>query len=136
MTESATSTLDRRNNRAYFKELGGSMLAYVVLLVVALTLFDEARSDAVNLAVMLLPVLPVLPAIGIAWACVRMLQRSDEFVRSRQLEAIAIGFVLAMLASVTLGFLTNVVTIPGVPWIVYGIGMAGWAFGAIVRGRR
>lgn len=126
------STLDRTNSRAYLLELGGSMLAYVVLLVVALVLFDDARSTAVNVAVMLLP---VLPAIGIAWACLRMLRRSDEFQRARQLESIAVGFVLAMLAAVTLGFVTNVVDVPGAPWIVYGIGMAGWAFGAVAQAR-
>lgn len=47
----------------------------------------------------------------------------------------AIGFVLAMVAAVTMGFLTNVVAIPVAPWIIYGFGMAGWAGGTVVRSR-
>lgn len=132
MSPTSHSTLDRINARRYGWELGSALVAYTILLVVALTLHDE---DGSTTAIVVLMLLPVAPALGIAWAALRMVQRSHEFVRSRQLEAIAIGFVLAMIAAVTLGFLTIVVAIPAAPWIVYGIGMSGWASGAVVRSR-
>ncbi len=132
MSHTSQSTLDRTNARRYGWELGSAMAAYTILLVLALSLYNEGGSTAANLALMLMP---VVPALGIAWACLRMVQRSDEFVRARQLEAVAIGFVLAMVAAVTMGFLTNVVAIPVAPWIIYGFGMAGWAGGTVVRSR-
>lgn len=130
MNRSEASTIDRTNTRTYFRELGASLVAYVALVAVATTFVDDDGSSLGNVGLMLLP---VVPAIGIAWACLRMLKRSDEFVRSRQLEAIAIGFVLAMLASVTLGFVVNVVDVPAAPWIIYVVGMMGWGLASIVR---
>lgn len=132
MATEGTSTVERTNNRRYAWELGLGLLAYGVVLVMALTLHDEAASDARNLALMLLP---VMPALGIAWACIRMVRRADEYVRSVHLEALAIGFVLAMVAAVTLGFLEIVVPVQGTGWIIYAVGMVGWGVGAGVRSR-
>lgn len=130
MATEGTSTIERANNRRYAWEFGLSMLAYAVVLVVAMTLYDEAASDARNLALVLLP---VVPALGVAWACIRMVHRADEYLRSVHLEGLSIGFVLAMVAAVTLGFLEIVVPVRGTGWIVYGVGMAGWAVGVQVR---
>lgn len=71
--------------------------------------------------------LPVIPALGLVRAVVRHVRRIDEYQRLLSLEGLAVGFAIAMIAAVTVGFLG----IGGLPmraagWVVYAAGMAGW----------
>lgn len=67
----------------------------------------------------------------------RHLRRIDEYQRLLQLEAIATGFAVSMIAAITLGFVGvgGIATRAG-GWIVYSAGMATWAIVAFAQGRR
>jgi hypothetical protein len=125
---------DRARSRAYLREFGAAMAAYVVVLV-AVTVWGGLHGhDPARFA---LAVLPAVPAAGVAWAVLRHVRRIDDYQRRILLEGIAVGFALAMLGSVTLGLLAAAgLVVPGAPWIVYGIGMVSWAIGSGVAARR
>lgn len=71
--------------------------------------------------------LPVVPAFWTLRAVLRHVQRIDDYQRLLLLQGLGVGFAVAMIASLTLGFLG----IAGLPmrhagWVVYGAGMLGW----------
>jgi hypothetical protein len=70
-------------------------------------------------------------------AVFRQVRRVDEYQRLLLLGSLAVGFAVAMLAAITLGFLTIAgLRLPDAPWIVFGAGMLGWALTGICVGRR
>jgi len=80
---------------------------------------------------------PVLPAAWIARAVLRHVRRVDEYQKLLLLQSLAVGFAVAMLTAITLGFLgTAGLSLADAPWIVYGAGMLGWAVTGICAGRR
>lgn len=130
--EPKLSAADRRERTQYLKEFGPAIGGYVVVLIAVLTLVDE---DADGARVWYL--LPVVPMVFAGLAVYRSVQRSDEYGRLVQLEAMALGFAAAMLAAVTIGFLgvTGVAwTFAG--WLVFGAGMFTWALAVGLRGAR
>jgi hypothetical protein len=116
---------DRARSRAYFRELGAAMATYVVVLLAVSLWGDLQGHSPVRFG---LAVLPAIPAAGVAWAVLRHVRRIDDYQRRILLEGLAVGFALAMLASITLGLLAAAgLVVPAAPWIVYGIGMVSWA---------
>lgn len=119
----------RRAARPYLRDVTIGVVAYAVLLVLAVTVGDLEGDSPARLVWALLPVLPL------AWvlvAVVRLLPRLDEYQRQLQLQALAVGFGAAMIAAVTVGFLA----FAGVQgwwssWAVFTVGMLGWALGTI-----
>lgn len=80
---------------------------------------------------------PVLPALWMVRAVIRQLRRADEYQRLLQLEAMAAGFGVAMVVSLTVGFVgVGGVATRAAGWIVYGAGMATWGLVAAAQGRR
>ena len=80
---------------------------------------------------------PVLPALWSVRAVIRHLRRVDEYQRLLQLEAMAVGFAVAMVAALTVAFVgVGGVATRAAGWIVYGAGMLAWAVAAIVQGQR
>lgn len=72
--------------------------------------------------------LPVVPALWIVRAVARRVARIDDYQRLLLLRSLAVGFALAMIASVTVGFLGIAgLTLPAAGWIIYSAGMLGWA---------
>lgn len=100
--DNLTSEFDRRQNRAGFRDAIPAVVALVVSEVIVASLDLHADTNRWHLAVALLP---LIPAVWLAWAQWRMLRRSDEFQRIAHLEALAIGFAVAMLAALTGGLL-------------------------------
>jgi len=100
--DNLTSEFDRRQNRAGFRDAIPAVVALVVSEVIVASLDLHADTNRWHLAVALLP---LIPAVWLAWAQWRMLRRSDEFQRVAHLEALAIGFAVAMLAALTGGLL-------------------------------
>ena len=100
--DNLTSEFDRRQNRAGFRDAIPAVVALVVSEVIVASLDLHADTNRWHLAVALLP---LIPALWLAWAQWRMLRRSDEFQRIAHLEALAIGFAVAMLAALTGGLL-------------------------------
>lgn len=81
-------------------------------------------------------VLPVLPALWVIRAAVRHVRRVDDYQRGLLLQGLAVGFGVAMIASVTLGFLEIAgLDVPVTGWIVYGAGMVGWAVATGIAAR-
>ena len=93
------------SNRRYGWELGGSLAAYIVLLVISiLTLQHGMPPGPWRTAI---AIMPMLPAVGICWAVSGNLRRIDEMQRLVQLEALALSFMGTAFITFTYGFLEN-----------------------------
>jgi len=73
--------------------------------------------------------LPVVPALWAVRAVARHVTRIDDYQRLLLLQGLAVGFAVAMVASLTVGFLG----VAGLRfehgsagWVTYGAGMLGW----------
>ena len=67
----------------------------------------------------------------------RHVRRIDEYQKLLLIQSIAVGFAVAMLTSISLGFLAIAgLQMREAPWIVYGAGMLGWAITGSCVGRR
>ena len=137
-----TSNLDRsdqsRGDRAkawaYVREFVPAMVAYCVVLVLVVTFGDL---DGTSPWRFLWAVLPVLPLIWVAVAVIRHLRRLDDYQQRLNLQALGVGFAVAMGAAITMGLLESAglqTQVTG--WITFGAGMFGWGITSIVVGRR
>lgn len=93
--------------RIYVKEMGGALLAYMVLLIVSIKVL-QAMPDLAQSARALIALVPVLPGVGVCWAIVRNLRRMDELQQRIQLEAFAIAFAGTGLITFAYGFLEGI----------------------------
>ena len=128
-----TSAGDRARSRAYLREFLPSVAGYVVVLTAVLVWGDLDGSSPSRYV---WAVLPVFPALTGAWAVLRHLRRLDDYQRLLLLEGLAVGFAVAMITAVTVGFLG----IAGLPmrlsgWVVYGAGMLAWLVAGGVQRR-
>jgi hypothetical protein len=123
----------RTVSRRYLRELTAALLAYAVVLVVALLLL-RGEPDAwwrypVALA-------PVVPCLGVVRAALRFLRGSDELVRRIQLEALAFAFAAGSLLTFSYGFL-QLVGLPEASWLMVWPVYAGcWLVGSLLASRR
>ncbi|MDQ2881624.1 MAG: hypothetical protein M3Y48_10440 [Actinomycetota bacterium] len=82
-------------------------------------------------------VLPVIPALWMVRAIVRHIGRIDDYQRLLLLRGLAVGFAIAMIASLTVGFLGIAgLDLPAGGWIIYGAGMLGWAVTGMAATKR
>lgn len=113
--------------RAYARDFWPSLAAYVVVLAAVLI---WGRLDGTNPWRYAAALLPVLPALGLVRAVVRHVGRVDDYQRFLLLRSLAVGFAVAMVASITLGFLSIAgLAVEATGWIIYGVGMLGWIVG-------
>jgi hypothetical protein len=125
---------DKARNRAYSREFWPGMVAYAIALSAVLT---WGHLDGTSPWRFVWALLPVLPVAWTVYVVIRHARRVDEFQRLLLLQSIAVGFAVAMLGAVTLGFLTVAgLRIEAAPWFVFGAGMLGWALSGIWMGRR
>lgn len=125
---------DRALSRTYLREFGVGMVLYVVFLA-AMVLWGDLDGDSPWRFAWAL--LPVAPALWVAAAVFRHIRRIDDYQRQIALQGLGMGFALSMVASVTLGFLSIAgLDIPGMAWIIYGIGMLGWLVATWIATRR
>ena len=89
--------------RAYTREFGLAMAAYVVVLSVSVGLLGQLAQPAKTL-VALTPLVPMAFALV---AYLRFLGRMDELGRRIQLEALAFAFGAAGMLTFAYGFLEN-----------------------------
>ncbi len=81
-------------------------------------------------------VLPVLPALFVPLAAVRLFREMDELQRQIQLEGLAFGFICAAVLTLTYGFLQNA-GMPEVSWIwVWPVMGICWIIGLVAARRR
>jgi uncharacterized membrane protein len=100
MTE--RTNLERRSARAYLREFIPAVVGYVLVLGTIIVLVDFRTAAVWKYAV---AVLPVIPALWVVRAVIRHLGRIDEMQRALQVDGVAAGFGVAMITSITIGFL-------------------------------
>ena len=120
--------------RQYRREFFSAMAAYVVVVIVSITLINISPGTAwwrVPLALT-----PVIPAIFGIIAYMRFVGRMDELQRRIQFEGLAFGFGVAGILTFSYGFLENV----GFPHInllwVFPWMIALWGIGTGIAARR
>jgi len=125
---------DRARARAYNRDFWPSIVGYLVVLGVVLV---WGHLDGTSPWRYLWAVLPVVPAAGIARAVLHHLRRIDDYQGLLMLRGLGVGFAVAMVAALTVGFLG----IAGLPmrlsgWIVYSAGMFGWLVASRIVSKR
>jgi hypothetical protein len=124
------SAADKHMRNSYLREFIPAIACFGILQAIVEVTVDENTSGA-----RFWVLLPVLPMIGTAVALYRAVQRSDEYGRIVMLECMALGFGVAMIVAMGLGFLSGVgATWTFGPWLVFGAGMTTWSGALIVRG--
>src|SRR5262249_49320895 len=110
-----------------------SLVLYAAVLVASLRWLHAGVADPWRYFVALLP---VLPAMGIPYAAVRVMQTMDELELRMQLEALAFGFLAAALVTFTYGLLQNA-DLPQVSWVwVWPVMAVCWLVGQLVARRK
>ncbi len=126
----ARSAGDKARARAYHRDFWPGILGYGIVLT-AVLLWGDLDGPSPWRYVWAL--LPVIPAGWVVRAVVRHVSRIDDYQRMLLLKGLAVGFAVAMIASLTVGFLGIAgLALPAAGWIVYGAGMLGWAVAAAV----
>jgi hypothetical protein len=105
--------------RAYTRELGLAMAAYVIVVLVSIKLVGGLDQPVKTLVA----VTPLIPASLALFAYLRFLSRMDELGRRIQLEALAFAFGAAGMLTFAYGFLENA----GFPQLSYI-----WVFPAMI----
>jgi len=100
--EEEAVTHEKRITKSYYRELGGSLAVYCVLIVLAIRLGRPMPEGAARTLLLVSP----MAGFGLMiWAIARHLSRMDEYLRLRLLENIAIGAAITAGATFTYGFL-------------------------------
>ena len=120
--------------RQYLREFFTAMAAYVVAVILSITIIVNSSASAwwrIPLAL-----LPIIPAIFGIIAYMRFVNRMDELQRRIQFEGIAFAFGVAGILTFSYGFLENV----GFPHInmlwVFPFMIALWGIGTAIAARR
>jgi hypothetical protein len=127
---------DRARVRAYAREFGIGLLAFVVVIAVVIAWGDLDGPGWQRYAWALLPLIPTLWLVVVVW---RHVQRVDEYQRQLLLRQLSAAFAAMVGVSVTLGLLSSAGFETSLaPWIIYGAGMLTWAGTALLdtRGSR
>jgi predicted membrane protein len=93
---------EKKVARAYLREMGLSMVVYVVLLIGAIKFGRPMPDGALRTAILLVPVIGFFLAI---WAIARHLGRIDEYQRRIMLDTFAIGSAVTAAVTFSYGFL-------------------------------
>jgi hypothetical protein len=134
MSESTSqrSAFEARQNRAARRDTAPAVIALVASEVIVASLELDADTHPWHVAVALLP---LVPAVWLIWVQWRVVRRSDEFQRTAHLEALAIGFAVAMVAALTGGLLDSVDVGSSAQWlqITFIGGVLAWVAALAVR---
>lgn len=90
------------NHVRYFKEFFAALLAYMVALILSVTLLAHVESQILR---PILALLPMVPGFAMCWIVLRQLRRVDELQRRIQLEAMGFAFAGTALVTFSYGFL-------------------------------
>ena len=118
--------------RAYTRELGLAMAAYVIVVLISIKLVGGLDQPIKTLVALT----PLVPASLALYAYLRFLSRMDELGRRIQLEALAFGFGAAGMLTFAYGFLENA-GFPQLSYIwVFPLMIALWGIGGGVASYR
>ena len=125
---------DTARAKAYYRDFLPGIAAYLLVLAAVLL---WGHLDGTSPARWVWALAPVLPAAWIVVAVVRHLHRLDDYQRLLLLQNLGVGFAVAMLSAITVGFLG----IAGLPmmaagWVIYAAGMAAWLVAATITRSR
>jgi len=124
LDKTSRSEGDRARARAYYWDFWPSMVAYGLTLTAVLI---WGHLDGQSPSRYLWALVPVLPMLWTVRAVMRHLTRIDDYQRLLLLKGLAVGFAVAMIASITMGFLGIAgLRTPAAGWIIFGTGMLGW----------
>lgn len=90
------------NQIRYFKEFFAALIAYMVALMLSVTLLVHVESQMFR---SILALLPMVPGFAMCWIVLRQLRRVDELQRRIQLEAMGFAFAGTALITFSYGFL-------------------------------
>ena len=129
------SNLERRQNRAALRDALPAVVVLVASQAIVASLDLGADSNRWRLAWSLVP---MLPAAWLGWAQLRSLRRADEYQRIAQLEAMSIGFAVAMFVALTGGLLEGADIGSSVQFLqlTFIIGILSWVSALAIRSRR
>ncbi|QJE74940.1 hypothetical protein HHL28_16445 [Aerophototrophica crusticola] len=109
------------SGKAYGRKMGLASMAYALVTLPVLASID--RGWVAGPALVPVVLLPMLPALAMAWLVWQQFRRMDELQRRIQGEAIMLAFVGTALLSLTYGFLESA-GLPRLPmvtvWAVMG----------------
>lgn len=115
--------------KGYLLRFGLSMLGYVVVLIISITILNNMDED--NLLRYVVGLAPVVPLIFAFFAYMWFVRQVDEMQRRIQFEAVSIGMALTLLITLTLGFLevagfprVDMIWVPAILIMSWGIGVA------------
>ena len=118
--------------RAYTRELGLAMAAYVIVVLISIKLVGNLEQPIKTLVALT----PLAPAALALFAYLRFLSRMDELGRRIQLEALAFGFGAAGMLTFAYGFLENA-GFPQLSYIwVFPLMIALWGVGGAIASYR
>jgi hypothetical protein len=119
--------------RAYLKEFGAAMVAYVVVLFASIPLVNANLGSPIVYPLALAPMVPALFAV---LAVVRATACVDELQRRMQLEALAFAFAGTAIVTFSYGML-GFVGVPQANWtLVWPIMGLLWLVGGVLAQRR
>lgn len=134
LDSSGASRGDRARTHAYLNDFLPGIVGYLAVLTLVV-LFGNL--DGTSPLRFLWAVLPVIPTLWCLRAVARHIGRIDDFQQRLLLQGLAVGFGVAMITAVTVGFLG----IAGLDmrlagWIIFAAGMLAWIVGAAVSAKR
>jgi len=125
--------MGRQVNRRALVEFGIGMVGYLIALSATLVWGHLESSSPWRIAWALLPMIPML---WVLIALLRHIRRIDDYQRFLLLQGLGVGFGAAMIASVTLGFLSIAgLAVPMMGWIIFSVGMLGWIVTSSITAR-
>lgn len=123
---------EKRQSKRYMREFVPAMLGYVIVLAVVVMLVDQDSASPWNVVWMLTPIIPAVFGVKAVYGWI---SRADEYQQRIQLESMAVGFAVAMLTALTMGFLLVDVSLRFGGYLVFTLGMSTWAVTAAAKSR-
>lgn len=117
----------------YNRRMLGASFAYVIGLLIALTLFREREVSKPVAA--LLSLMPTVPTFAMIWAMGRyVIEETDEYLRARTINAALIATGVLLAVATFWGFLTTFGVAPDVPnWAAVPVWSIGLGLGQLAN---
>ncbi|MBP2297783.1 hypothetical protein [Azospirillum picis] len=112
-------------------EFTGTMLLYILVLVVSLKAMPAIPDGAARHAAALAPMLPCLLMV---WVILRQFRRLDEYLRLKMMEDIVVAAAVTALVTFTYGFLETLGWPTLSMFAVWPVMGTAWALRSILRG--
>lgn len=134
MPDNRKSKLERGQDRAALRDAIPAVVALIALEAIVAGL-DLAGSNWWHVAISLSP---LLAGVWLAWVQLRTLRRCDEYQRTVHLEAMSVGFAVAMLTAMTGGLLDGADVGSNAQYlqITFIAGILSWVGALAIRMRR